>query len=154
VSVVNDSRIIVTKRAKELAIALVLMGVTMVMRSYPLDPKTGWWLGQGVFIVVFALTYLREERRAFHPSYSKVIVRWNRAEEIVFTLTVAALYLAWFVFHMSLPYFYAWVGVYVIGLLSGLLAGELVWQHLRLHQMEHACRERYWATYIDSLISF
>jgi len=154
VLVVNDKKIIVTRRARELAAALVFMGVTLLVSNYPLDPKTGWWLGEGVFLIVFALTYFREERRAHHPSYSAVIRRWNKAEEIAFTLTVAGLYGALLVFHLSLPFFYAWVSTYVIGLLSGLLVGEAVWQNLRLHQVEHTCRERYWSIYQDSMFSF
>jgi hypothetical protein len=145
------SKVIVTQRAKELFVALGFMCCALYVMHYPLDPKTGWWLGEGVFMLVFALTYLREERRAFHPPDAKIVVLWNRLEEWAFTLVVVAFYLCGFILHHNWSYLYAYLNTYVIGLLSGLLAGEILWQNMRLRQVEGKLRDRYWAAYNDSI---
>ncbi|GEM_PF-4970336 len=144
-------KIIITRRVWQLLAALGFVLLTTLAQHYPLNHRLGLWLGEGVFIVVFGLTYLREERRAVRSPHSNLVINWNLAEAFLMFLSAAAFIIVPLIVHLPETYFYAYLHTFLLGLLSGVALGEFLWQNIRLKQLDESFQRHYWDNYKNSM---
>lgn len=134
-----------------LAVTAVVLVVT-VGQYYPLRVQEGCRLWGSIFLIVFSLTYLREERRATRSPKSDLVINWNLAEAVLLFASLIGYFLWTAVRHVDAVLFHALFRTGTLGLLSGVMGGELFWQQTQLKTLDETCRQRYWATYHDSLL--
>lgn len=132
------------------AVTAVVLVVT-VGQYYPLRVQDGCQLGGSIFLIVFSLTYLREERRATRSPESDLVINWNLAEAVLLLASLIGYFVWAAVRHVDAVIFHALLRTGTLGLLSGVMAGELVWQQTQLKKLDEACRQRYWANYKNSM---
>lgn len=120
-------------------------------RHYPFDPRFGFWWGGLIFLIIFSLTYLREERRAARSPDSNLVINWNLAEALLLFLSAVLFLMVSFILNLSDMDIYAYFNTGLLGLLTGVIMGEFLWQNSRLKELDESCQERYWANYKDSI---
>ncbi|MBI4354327.1 MAG: hypothetical protein HY595_03740 [Candidatus Omnitrophica bacterium] len=144
-------KIIVTRRTWQLVAVTGFAVLITAAQYYPFSVESGLWLGGSLFLMVFGLTYLREERKALHSPHSNLVLNWNLAE----AMTLLATLLGYFVFawirRLDKILFYGYFHTCTLGWLAGILVGEVLWQHTQLRRLDEVCRQRYWANYKNSI---
>ncbi|MBI3618397.1 MAG: hypothetical protein HY210_09370 [Candidatus Omnitrophica bacterium] len=144
-------KIIITRRIGQLLAAAGVVLLTILVTYYPLNPRYGLWVGGQIFFVVFALAYLREERRATRSPDSNAVINWNLIEAGLLLASILGYSVLAYVCYFSREVFYAYFYTGALGLLGGLALGEWLWQNTRLRELDETCRQRYWANYKDSI---
>lgn len=144
-------KIIITQRLWQFIAATGFVLLTTLVRYYPFNLHFGLWLGGLIFVVIFGLAYLREERRATKSADSNLVLNWNLIEAILLFLSAVGFFVVAFVFHLSDDYLYGYLHTGILGLLIGVALGEFFWQNLRLKQLDESCKNRYWDHYKDSI---
>ena len=147
----QSKKIIVTSRMWQLLAAGGVVLLAILATHYPLNSRYGLWLGGQIFFVVFALAYLREERRATRSPDSNAVINWNLAEAVLFLSGILGYFVLAYVCHFSKEFFYAYFHTGALVLLGGLALGEWLWQNTRLKELDETCRQRYWENYKDSI---
>ena len=142
----------IPRRIWQLVAVTAVVLVVTVGQYYPLRVQDGCQLGGSVFLIVFGLTYVREERRATRSPASDLVINWNLAEAtVLFTSLIG--YVLWAaVRHVDAVLFHALLRTGTLGLLSGVMGGECFWQQSQLKTLDETCRQRYWANYKDSIL--
>ena len=148
----QSGKIIITRRIWQLLAAAGVVLLAMLVSYYPLSARYGLWVGGRIFFVVFALAYLREERRATQLPHSNRIINWNLAEAVLLLSSILGYFILAYVFHFGRDLFYAYFHTGALGLLGGVALGEWLWQNTRLKELDETCRQRYWANYKDSIL--
>ena len=146
-----SSKIIIRARIWQLIIATVFVVMATSVRYYPFNFREGLWLWGVVFTIVFSSSYMREERRATKLPNSNCVLNWNLIEAFLLLASLVGFFIFTFVHRWHEIFFYAYFHTGAIGLLSGVAAGEFIWQNIRLRELDEECRERYWANYKDSI---
>ena len=132
------------------ATAFVLL--TTLTDHYPLSAPYGFCLAGSIFLIVFSLTYLREERRATCSPHSNLVINWDLAEAVLLLSSLLGYFVFAYIHHLDQVVFYAFFRTGTLGLLAGVAIGELFWQQTRLGRLDETCRQRYWATYKNSIL--
>lgn len=140
-----------TRRIWQLVAAAVFVLLMTLGDYYPFSFRDGMQLGGCVFLAVFSLTHLREERRAMQPSDSDVVINWNLAEALLLFASLVGYFIFAAVRDVETTRFYAVFRTATLGLLSGVAIGEFVWHNTQLGRLDESCQQRYWATYKDSI---
>lgn len=140
-----------TRRIWQLVAAAAFILLMLLGNYYPFSFRDGIQLGGGVFLVVFSLTYLREERRAMQPPDSDVVINWNLAEALLLFASLVGYFIFAAVRDVETTRFYAVFRTAALGLLSGVALGEFVWHNTQLRRLDESCQQRYWAVYKDSI---
>lgn len=145
-------KIIITRRIWQLlAAAGVVLLAVLATPYYFLNARYGLWVGGRIFFVVFALAYLREERRATRSPDSNLVMNWNLAEAVLLLASILGYFILAYVLHFGRDVFYAYLHAGALGLLGGVALGEWLWQNIRLKELDETCRQRYWTNYKDSI---
>ncbi len=147
----ESKKIIVTRRVWQLIAAVGFVGLTMLFRYYPFSFHFGWWLGGLIFVVIFTLSYFREERMATKSPDSNLVLNWNLVEAILLFLSTVGFFVTAFVFPLSDDYLYGYLHTGILGLLSGVALAEFLWQNIRLKELDESCKNIYWDHYKDSI---
>lgn len=147
----HPNKIIMTRRMWQLVAVMVFVVLMAFARYYPFSLEYGLRLGGSIFLVVFGLTYLREERRALSSPKSNLVLNWNLAEAVVLLSSLVGYYIVAWVLDFDHTTFYAYFHTGTLGWLSGLLIGEFVWPNTQLRHLDEAFRQRYWANYKNSI---
>lgn len=147
----QEKKIIITRRAWQFIILTSLVFIASFSRHNPLGFHFRIRLFGSIFLSVFYLTYLREERRAKLSADSNVIINWNLAEAVLLLFSILGFYVTAFIQHFDEYFFYAYYYIGLLGLLSGVPLGELFWQNIRLRKLDDVCRQRYWTNYKNSI---
>lgn len=147
----QSNKIIITCRIWQLLAAAGVVLLVMSVSYYPFNPRYGLWIGGRIFFLVFALAYLREERRATRSPDSNLVINWNLAEAFLLLASILGYFILAYVLHFGRDVFYAYFHTGALGLLGGVALGEWLWQNARLRQLDEKCRQRYWANYKDSI---
>jgi len=145
------NKIIVTRKIWQLIAATAFVLLITLGEYYPFSFHDGMRLGGCAFLVVFNLTYLREERRATHPPDSNLVINWNLAEAILLLASLLGYFVFAYVHDLEKSRFYAVFRTATLGLLGGVAIGEFVWQNTQLRRLDETCQQRYWATYKNSI---
>lgn len=145
-------KIIITRRVWQLLAVIGAVLMAILTRSYyPFSFRSGLRLCAYIFILIFSLTYFREERRATKPPDSNLVLNWNLVEAILLLITIVGYITFAFIHNFSESLFYGLFHTGLLGLSSGVAAGEFFWQNTRLKDLDEICRQRYWAIYQDSI---
>ncbi len=147
----RSTTIIMTRRIWQLIAVTAFVVLMTVARYYPFSFSYGLRLGGSIFLIVFGLTYLREERRAMRSPNSNLVLNWNVAEAVVLLASLLGYYVLAFVRDFDKALFYGYFHTGTLGWLGGLAIGEFVWQNMQLRRLEETCRQRYWANYKNSI---
>ena len=135
----------------QLVAAAAFVLLTTVAEYYPLSVPAGLWLGGNVFLIVFGLTYLREERHAIHSPDSNLVINWDLAEAVALLGSLLGYFIFAAVQEFDTAFFYACFRTGLLGLLSGVAMGEFVWHNTQLRRLDDTAQQRYWATYKNSI---
>lgn len=144
-------KILITRRIWQLFAATAFVLLTALADYYPFSVQYGFYLAGSIFLIVFSLTYLREERRATRSPHSNLVINWNLAEAVLLLSSLVGYFVFAYVYHLDKVVFYAFFRTGTLGLLVGVAIGELFWQQTQLGRLDEACRQRYWATYKNSM---
>jgi hypothetical protein len=120
-------------------------------RFYPLGFHFGIRLFGSIFIIVFVLTYIREERRTTKSPNSNIVINWNLVESILLLFSLLGFFIFAFIRRFDEYFFYAYFNTGFLGLLTGVAMGELFWQNTGLRKLDEPCRQHYWANYKNSI---
>lgn len=146
-----SQKILITRRMWQLFAVTAFVLLTTLADHYPLGAPYGFSLGGSIFLVVFSLTYLREERRATHSPHSDLVINWNLAEAVLLLSSLLGYFVFAYIHHLDKVAFYAFFRTGTLGLLAGVAIGELFWQQTQLRRLDETYRQRYWATYKNSI---
>ena len=141
----------ITRRIWQLFAATVFVLLTTLTERYPFSVQYGLSLAGGIFLIVFGLTYLREERRATQSPDSDSVINWNLAEAVLLLSGILGYFVFAYIHDLDKILFYALFRTGTLGLLVGVAVGELFWQQTQLGKFDETCRQRYWATYKNSV---
>lgn len=144
-------KIIITRRIWQLIALIGFVLIASFTRFYPLGFRFGVHLFGSIFLIVFGLTYMREERRATKPTNSNIVINWNLTESILLLFGLLGFFIFAFIWRFDEHLFYAYFNTGLLGLLSGVAIGELFWQNTRLRKLDESCRQRYWTSYKNSI---
>lgn len=144
-------KIIITKRIWQLIAVTGFLLVTIFARDYPPGFYIGIRLFISTFLIIFILTYMREERRTLYPEDSNMVINWNLIESILFLSSLLGYFLFAFIRHFDRAFFYAYLYTGSLGMMAGLAIGEFFWQNTQLRKFDELCQRRYWANYKDSI---
>lgn len=144
-------KIIVTPRVWKLIAVSALTLMIIPARPYPFGLAGGAQLWGKIFLLIFILTYLREERRATKSPDSNLVINWNLAEAVVFLLCLVGFIAFVAVRNLHEIFYYAYFNTGMLGLVSGVAAGEFLWQNTQLKQLDDSCRQRYWENYDNTI---
>ena len=147
----QNKRIIITQRVWQLIAAIGLVLMALFAGTYPLGFNYGIRLFFGIFLIIFSLTYMREERRATKSARSNLVINWNLAESILLLLSIVVYFVVATIQDFDRNLFYAYFHTGFLGLLCGVTIGELLWQNTTLRKLDDYCRRRYWANYKNSI---
>ena len=143
--------IVFTRRVLQaLAVALLITLAALAKRSFD-HVFYGVRMLEAVFLLVFILTYFREQRRALYDANSAVTINWNLFEAVLFLSSILGYLLFAVVHRYSYDVFYGYFNPGGIGMLTGIALGEWLWQNTRLRHLDEQCRERYWKNYKDRI---
>lgn len=145
------NKIIITRRIWQ----LIGLGVIVLLKTsfeyYPLGFQFGIHLYFRIFLIIFILTYLREERRATKSPDSNLVINWNLVESILLLGSILGYFALAVIWRFDRDLFYACFNTYFLGLVSGVAFGELLYQNTRLKKLDDICKRRYWANYKNSI---
>ena len=145
------NKIIITRRVWQLIAAIGFVLMATFVKYYPLGFQFVIRLFASIFLIVFSLTYMREERRAMNSPDSNIVINWNLAESILLLFSLLGFLVIAFIHRINEYFFYAYLNTGLLGLLSGVAIGEFFWQNTRLRELKEPYRQRYWADYKDSI---
>ncbi len=146
-----NKRIIITQRVWQFIALIGLVLMASFTRYYPLGFHFGMRLFAGIFLIVFSLTYMREERRATKLPHSNTVINWNLAEAALLLFSLLGFFVVAFIRDFDTHFFYAYFNTGFLGLLSGVAIGELFWQNISLRKLDESSRQHYWASYKNSI---
>lgn len=144
-------KIIITRRIWQLMALIVFVLIASFSRYYPLGLGFGIHLFAIIFLIVFSLTYMREERIASRPPDSNLVINWNLAESILLLFSLLTFFIIAFILRFDEYFFYAYFYTGFLGLLCGITLGEFFWQNTRLKKLDASNQQRYWANYKNSI---
>lgn len=143
--------IVITRRVWQLLAAGVIISLATLAKRSIGRIFYGVQAMEIIFVIVFILTYFREQRRALYDPHSNVVINWNLLESILYLASIVGYVVFARTHHYSYEVFYGYFNSLNIGLFTGLIWGELLWHNSRLKQLDDKQRERYWTNYKDNL---
>lgn len=147
----KHKKIIITRRVWQLIALIGFVLMAFFIRYYPLGFHFGVRLFAGIFLIVFSLTYMREERRATKSPHSNTVINWNLAEATLLLFSLLGFFVVAFIRDFDTHFFYAYFNTGFLELLSGVTVGELFWQNTRLKKLDESYHQHYWANYKNSI---
>lgn len=147
----QHKKIIITRRVWQLIALIGFVLMASFTRFYPLGFHFGIRLFGTIFLMVFGLTYMREERRATKSPNSNIVINWNLAESVLLLFSLLGFFIFAFIRYFDEHLFYACFNTGFLSLLSGVAIGELSWQNIGLRKLDESCRQRYWVNYKNSI---